>query len=160
MFLCSVRLSKIKIFLVFAVLLVVGGLVVAFLTPKEETAPSVMPPAELFTVADDDAPVRFLEYFGWEVMKEPTESAEVLIPAQFDEVYLEYNALQKKQGMDLEPYCGKTAKRMVYLVTNYPEGRPNVYAHLLICDGKIIGGDIASSELAGFMHGFLFPQVN
>ena len=157
MFLCSVRLSKRKIFLAFAALLAIGVAAFFFLTPKGEEPPSGMPPQELFEAADTAAEVKFLECFGWQVVKEPTESAEVRIPAEFDDVYLEYNALQKEQGLDLEPYRGMTVKRTVYLVTNYPEGRSNVYAHLLICDGKIIGGDIASGELDGFMHGFLCP---
>ena len=52
------------------------------------------------------------------------------------------------------PFRGKTVKRWTYDVTNYPDNRPNVKANILVYDNKIIGGDICSLELDGFMHGF------
>ncbi|MCI8501819.1 MAG: DUF4830 domain-containing protein [Oscillospiraceae bacterium] len=116
-----------------------------------------MPPAEMMTVEANEQRVAFLEYFGWKVVSDPTEVSEVAIPAEFDEVYQNYNAIQKQQGLDLEGYKGKTVQRFAYLITNYPDGKTNVYAHLLVCDNVIIGGDVASTELDGFMHGFLRP---
>ncbi|MBR6748707.1 MAG: hypothetical protein IKM07_07185, partial [Clostridia bacterium] len=38
--------------------------------------------------------------------------------------------------------------------TNYPGGLSDVAANLLILDGEVIGGDISSTLLDGFMHGF------
>lgn len=32
-------------------------------------------------------------------------------------------------------------------------------ANLLILDGRVIGGDISSTELGGFMHGFHAPEA-
>ena len=98
--------------------------------------------------------IQFLKSFGWEVSAQPTEIAEVVIPTEFDEVYENYNALQKTQGFDLSPFKGQTVKRYCYAVTNYPGGVPNVYTNLLVSDGKVIGGDVCSNDLDGFMHGF------
>ncbi len=38
----------------------------------------------------------------------------VRIPENFNSVYEEYNEMQKKMGLDLEKYRGKTVKRYVY----------------------------------------------
>ena len=52
-------------------------------------------------------------------------------------------------------YGGKTCKRWVYQVLNYPRKGETVYATLLIYNGKVIAGDISSAELDGFMATFL-----
>ena len=98
--------------------------------------------------------INYLNQFGWEVNQEPSEIVEVAIPTEFNDVYERYNVIQKKQGFDLSPYRGKTVKRWTYDVANYPDNRPNVKANILVYENKIIGGDIYSLELDGFMHGF------
>ena len=54
--------------------------------------------------------------------------------------------------MDLEPYHGKRVKCWSYRIDNYP-GEDDVLAHLYVYNDKIIGGDICSTKLDGFMHG-------
>ena len=71
---------------------------------------------------------------------------EVILPEEFNDVYTNYNAVQKTQNMDLEPFAGKTCKQWVYHVTNYP-GEENVRATLLVYEGNIIGGDLSSAAL-------------
>ena len=97
--------------------------------------------------------VAFLESFGWQVQAEPTETREVMIPAQFNDVYTAYNVMQQAQGFDLEPYAGQICTQYVYKVENHP-GDDQVYATLLVYGDEIIGGDIASTAVDGFMHGF------
>ncbi len=83
--------------------------------------------------------------------------AEVIIPSEFDDTYKAYNEIQKKQGFDLEKYKGSGVKRWTYEIKNYPgyaEDSGCIRANMLVCDGKVIGGDICSVELDGFMHGF------
>ena len=41
-------------------------------------------------------------------------SKDIIIPASFDEVYKEYNSLQKKAGFDLSPYKGESATVYTY----------------------------------------------
>lgn len=82
---------------------------------------------------------------------------QIRIPDQLDEVYQVYNSLQIEQGYNLENYLGRTVDLYTYAVTNY-EGEDEVYAHLLVCDGMIIGGDISSARLDGFMHGIVRVQ--
>lgn len=98
--------------------------------------------------------VAFLESFGWEVEEQEAEIVGVLIPKEFDGVYLKYNAIQKTQGCDLSRYNGKQCKRYTYVIKNYPGNPENVRANLLVYRDKIIGGDICSLELDGFMQGF------
>lgn len=102
----------------------------------------------------------FISTFGWEVNEEPDEVREVVIPAEFDEVYSNYNAIQKKQGYDLLKYAGKRVKRWTYTVLNYPgyEEEEFIKINVLMCDNEIIGGDVCSIRLDGFMHGFSKEQ--
>lgn len=97
--------------------------------------------------------VAFLESFGWQVEEEPMETREVMIPAQFNDVYTAYNVMQKTQGFDLKPYAGEVCTQYKYKINNYPN-EPEVYATLLVCGNLIVGGDVACAEVDGFMHGF------
>lgn len=101
----------------------------------------------------------FFAELGWVVGTEPCEVVDVIIPKEFDEVYTSYNALQEDQGLGLERYRGKRCKRYTYIVENHPSGAKDVRANLLIYSGKIIGGDVCSLGLDGFMHGMVFPEA-
>ena len=70
------------------------------------------------------------------------------------EVYEKYNEIQRSQGLDLRKYKNKRIKRYSYEVKNYPGEIANIRANLLISDGMIVGGDVCSIEIGGFMHGF------
>lgn len=80
------------------------------------------------------------------------ENQDVVIPAVFDKVYKKYNEIQKKAGYDLTKYRGKKVVRYTYSITNYPGDIPDVRANLLFYNGQIIGGDIMSVKLDGFME--------
>ena len=43
-----------------------------------------------------------LQSFGWEVEPQASETREVMIPAEFNDVYTTYNEMQKAQGFDLK----------------------------------------------------------
>ncbi len=102
--------------------------------------------------------VAYLQSFGWEVNTEPTQTVSVVIPSSFDETYESYNLLQKSQGFDLTSYQGKKATRYTYTVLNYPTAQTStVSINLLVCDNKIIGGDVSSAALGGFMHSLTRP---
>ncbi len=103
-------------------------------------------------LGDVPAQVAFLEGLGWEVSAEPVDIREVIIPEEWNAVFEEYNALQKQQGFDLDKYRGRQATIYTYQILNY-EDEENVVANLMISDGRLISGDICSTELGGFMHG-------
>ena len=97
--------------------------------------------------------VEYLAGMGWEVDPASETVREVTLPAEFSGVIAQYNALQKQQGFDLEPYAGKDITSCTYEVISYPNGDDGVTAQLFIYKGRVIGGDIHSSALGGFMHG-------
>lgn len=101
--------------------------------------------------------VAYLESFGWTVEPEPLAVEELLIPEEFDETYTQYLELQKSQGFDLAQYCGKRLKRYTYEVTNYPTGETGVQAGLLLYKNTVVGGDVLSAQLGGFIHGLEMP---
>ena len=106
------------------------------------------------TVSSNDDRVRFLVSHGWEVVSSPAHTSQVRIPAEGGEVFRRYNDLQKTMGYDLSPYAGKTVMRYVYTVKNYPGATEPVYATILICDNRIIGGDITDTAANGKIPGF------
>ena len=91
----------------------------------------------------------FIEGRGHTVIDNPIDIKSVVIPEVFSDVYNNYNLLQKQAGFDLEPFKGKTAVLYTYSVLGY---ETEVRLNLLVCDGIIIGGDISSVELNGFMN--------
>ena len=103
---------------------------------------------------------QYLIALGWEVGEEPEEIREVVIPQEFDETYQQYNQLQEEQGFDLERYRGQRAKVYTYQILNYPDRPEGIVAHLLICDWKVIGGDVCLVELDGFMQGLEQPDFS
>ena len=109
-------------------------------------------------VKTNEQRLAFTKSFGWEVQEDPAEVLEVIIPKEFDEVYEQYNTIQKKQGCDLAKYAGKRVKRYSYLVTNYPQAQNEVRLNILVYKDKVIGGDVCSLQLDGFMHGFELPS--
>ena len=111
-------------------------------------------PTGTTAVSNNDARVKFLTDFGWEVSTSPTESSQVRIPQEQSQVYERYNALQKSQGYDLSQYAGKTVMRYVYKVNNFPGATEPVYATLLVYKNQIIGGDITNTAAKGVVQGF------
>ena len=106
------------------------------------------------SISTNDDRVRFLTAHGWEVVTSPVETSQVRIPSGSSEVFNRYNALQKTMGYDLSQYAGKTVMRYVYTIKNYPGATEPVYATILICDNRIIGGDITNTAATGKIQGF------
>lgn len=97
--------------------------------------------------------VEFLASLGWEVDASSETAKEIALPETLGGVLAEYNELQKQQGYDLSQYCGEVCESYTYVLTSYPSGETGVIAQLFIYKGRVIGGDIHSAALGGFMHG-------
>ena len=93
--------------------------------------------------------VLFLEGLGYEVDETATEIKDIVIPENFSAVYEKYNNLQKQAGFDLKNYRGKNAKVYSYSLQNDTEKQ----IHLIVCEDRLIGGDVASLKLNGNMTG-------
>ncbi len=153
MFIVSVKANKKKILFIFLFILIV--LVSIFLFVKGTvTTNASRNSASSVIVETNEQRIAFLKSYGWQVKEEACEIVEVAIPEEFGDVYNKYNKIQKEQGFDLSQYKGKRVKRYSYEVKNYPNQPDYIRANMLIYNNQIIGGDISSLKLDGFMHGF------
>jgi len=99
--------------------------------------------------------VGYIQSYGWEVTPEPVEISHLTIPADFDAVYSAYNELLCESGFDLSLYRGRKASRYTYRVLNHTldsDPARTVLANVLVCESNIIGADISSDGVNGFMH--------
>lgn len=157
MFVYSIRSATIKficsIVLSVAVLITLVALIPTYADDAEPT--SSISYSKIYENSDR---INFISQFGWEVKETPVEEVEVTVPESFDKVYLGYNEMQKEQGLNLSKYKGKTVTRYTYEVTNYPDYDGTVYISLLVYKDKVIGGDVCSADVNGFVHGFEAPE--
>ena len=89
----------------------------------------------------------FFSQLGLNVDEAHATEKNVIIPAEFDEVYTEYNELQKAAGLDLEPFKGKQASLLTFPLN----GGAAEYAVILVCDGQVIGGHLTDGEYGSEM---------
>ena len=107
--------------------------------------------------ATNEQRVAYLNSLGWQVEPEPVETLSLTLPKELEEPYQSYNVLQRAQGFDLEPCCGKTVERCTYTVKNHPSGKV-CQADLYICGGEIVAGDILCTGEGGFIAPLAFPK--
>ena len=91
-----------------------------------------------------------LSRFGWEA-SELVCQEDFTLPDPFGPTYDTFLALQQEAGFDLTPYAGKTVLRYTYRIANYPAGSDTIYADLLLWQEQVIGGDLRSASLDGFL---------
>ncbi len=144
----SLKANKKRV-LAFVILAAVVAAACFFLRTQGQSSPE---PVQVFGETNEER-LAYLQSFGWQTKAQPTETREVMIPAEFNDVYQNYNAMQQAQGFDLAPYAGEVCTQYKYHITNYP-GETEVYATLLVYGRLIIGGDLACAKANGFMHGF------
>ena len=153
---CSIKPKiKLTVIVILGIIAAIIVSVIIYFNFKGETGVMVAGAQYSIQAGENEQRIDFLKQFGWEVEQEPVSIEEIVIPQQFNQVYERYNELQKTQGMDLTKYAGKTVKKVVYQITNYQRQYTIVHATLLIYHDKVIGGDISSAELDGFMYGFM-----
>ena len=99
--------------------------------------------------------LQYLADLGYTAEEIPVTEQIVTLPAEFPPVLEQYNTLQLEQGFDLEQYKEKEVEMYLYRLLNYPapENSGAVYACLYIYKGTVIGGDIHSASMTGFMNG-------
>jgi hypothetical protein len=160
MFIFTAKLSKRKLA---AAVIATGALLIVIIillslgkdSPKASATAAGRPSGKNIITNEDR--IQFLKEHNWEVDEQPLEFEEVLIPAEFDDVLSGYNELQKSQGYDLSKYKNKRVMRYSYNVKNYPNVSENVRANILVYKNTVIGGDVCSATLDGFMHGLEKP---
>ena len=100
--------------------------------------------------------IAFIENMGYKVNRDVAEdSKQIQIPYVFNDIYKQYQVIQQKAGYDLEKYSGSNATLYTYNLIY--ENRTDVYAHLLVANEKIIGGDISALSVD---NGFINPLIS
>lgn len=84
----------------------------------------------------------FLEQFSIEVVPETAKTRSITIPMEFNNTYNQYNDLQKKIGLDLSRYKGRTAEEITYELKN----SEIKYAVLLVYEDRVIGAHLTNGE--------------
>ncbi len=113
---------------------------------------------EMYTISNNNADAKtnadriiFINNLGYEVINSQPDTKTVFIPDVFYNVYENYNSLQKSAGYDLSLYKGCSVKIYTYKI-NTPVGyEGECVANLIVYNDRIIGGDISSVALGGFM---------
>ncbi|MBR5870646.1 MAG: DUF4830 domain-containing protein [Clostridia bacterium] len=158
MFVYSVRASALRFVSVIVISVIALAALVVFVPTYVPTSLLLGEDKIIYdNIGSSEARRAFLAGFGWEIDEAAAEEEAVVIPARFDAVYEDYNAIQKAQGLNLERYRGKTVMRYTYPVENYPDYDGTVYATLLVYKDRVIGGDVCSAALDGFAHGWKQP---
>ena len=135
------RGAKIAVISVFAVFLSVLCVIIAL--ERREAVPDYATADEVgryFTeAADTKAQAQFLKQFGIKVNTSTKKADKIIIPADFDDIYEEYNELQKAIGLDLSPFRGEQVSRVVYRLRDKEK-----YVTLLIFKAHVIGGHLST----------------
>ncbi len=92
--------------------------------------------------------IAFLSALNITVDTENVEMCEIQIPMEFNDVYTNYNELQKEIGSDLSLYRGALCTRYTYMV----DESIGLAVNIIVYQGKIIGGDICTTALSGEMY--------
>ena len=152
MYVISVKLNKKRLLSVVAALCIVVAVVFVSLPHKTNDVLANDVDITAKTIEDH---IAFLSAYGYNVSEKPVQIQEIIIPAQFSDEYVKYNELQKLSGFNLEKYKSKRVKQYTYKILNYDDSVEEVVANIMIFNEKVIGGDISSTKLGGFTHGFI-----
>jgi len=152
MVICTVKFDRKKavFFVILAALLLIAVILLASAGqhPSKDVSASV-PETRGRTEKNR---INFLSQYGWEVESPALREDCVIIPREFNQVFENYNALQKQQGFDLSEYAGCEVKLYTYRIVNSGIG-DQVVAVLYVSNGIVIGGDVHSTALDGYMCG-------
>lgn len=163
MFVYSVRATTIKFFgvicVALATLITVIALVPGYVAGEEDVqvgsdGGEVVQVISYEKVKTAEDAAKFLTQFGWEVNADDVEEVDVTLPSAFDKILTAYNELQMRQGLNLTKYKNKPVVRYTFTVKNYPGAEGPVLANVLVYRNRVIGGDLCSAEMSGFVTGF------
>ena len=85
--------------------------------------------------------MEFLSYYKISVNETAFSVKETRLPQEVSGDFKEYNTITLNGGFDLTDFCGKTVTVYSYKIISSPEKTVN----LIICDNKIIAGNITDN---------------
>ncbi len=146
MFVINFKLSGTKI-----AALLVTAIIAAVLTVAICLETYSKPNGATAVISDNLSAYDYISSFGPTVDQSALVTDEIVVPDTFSEVYENYNEIQKSQGFDLEKYKGCKLLRYTYPVIDYPDREKAVFVEILTYKGKVVGADIFSTDLEGFV---------
>ena len=158
MFIYSFHANTIKFFAVICLALTALIALIAFVPNyvgnDEYTSVGVNATYNYEKIKSNEDRINFVKQFGWDVDPQALKEQEVQIPKEFDKIFSAYNEIQRRQGLDLSSFKKKSVMRYTYAVKNYPDYEGEVYINILVYRNTVIGGDVCSADVNGFVHGF------
>ncbi len=154
MFIYSLKASTLKFFGIICVAMVALITLIVFIPTYNVDATPVSGSINYNRIKTEEDRIEFLKQFGWEVKPTAVEQKDVKVPKEFDSIFNTYNEMQKRQGLDLSKYKGKNVTRYTYEVTNFDDYDGTVYANIIVYKNRVIGGDICTADVNGFIQGF------
>lgn len=109
--------------------------------------------SEIINVSNAEGREKYLRSLSWEVNMSSETAQDIILPRSFDGVMKEYARMQLDQGYSFSDCGGLDCTLYTYELLNYPEHEGTVYLCLYVRGSRVIGGDIHSAEIGGFMHG-------
>ena len=139
---------------IFGIVLLLVGIIVISVTFVSNHTNEAQSVSAVISAKTDSERRAYLSKYGYKLASD-CEQKEITIPKKWNDVYNSYNQIQKNQGFDLTDYKGQKATLYTYTVTNYKGKGDCIVADMLVCEGKLIGGDICNSSAKdGFLVGF------
>lgn len=139
---------------IFGIVLLLVGIIVISVTFVSNHTNEAQSVSAVISAKTDSERRAYLSKYGYKLASD-CEQKEITIPKKWNDVYNSYNQIQKNQGFDLTDYKGQKATLYTYTVTNYKGKGDCIVADMLVCEGKLIGGDICNpSAKDGFLVGF------
>lgn len=90
-------------------------------------------------------------FFGADINGAAVTCENIRIPLYFNDTYKHYDFLQRDFGSELERY--KSRECIKYCIRPDGDDDNGVTYTLLVCDGRLIGGDISDNDFSGEMKG-------
>lgn len=145
------RISKASIATALIIVFMLLLLVLRLVSASQSTTAYSESVGKYSTVVEEEfSATDFLAQFDIEIDESTQQTVNITIPSEFNEVYEKYNAIQQSQGLDLTDYKGKEATIYTYDVTN-SSNENDVKCHLVVCEERIVAGDLCTTSLDGTM---------
>ena len=109
--------------------------------------------SEIINVSTAEGREKYLRTLGWEADMDTETAQEIVLPREFDGAIEQYAKMQQKQGYDFTSCGGLDCTLYTYELKNYPDADGTVYVCLYVRSSRVIGGDVHSADISGFMHG-------
>lgn len=100
------------------------------------------------TVKGKEDIIRLADFFNIEINESGIDSEKIILPVKFNQIYENYNRLQKNIGCDLSEYRGKECVKYSAEIINDNEDYETIMT-ILVCNEHFIGGDISSTDYNG-----------